>query len=163
VTNGALAPIDIPGVTEPFTLISASCTTGWLDWIHGTLWLGEAGLLRTSVGFTETLSHGTKKGLKRTIGAERPIRTIDVREIPGLVDADKRNRWIVWGEIEHATLKLGIIDHSLHLDVRPGSAFTVGPKAKFLWPKIDGGFELLEAALRQALGDRFVASRRLIG
>ncbi len=43
------------------------------------------------------------------------------------------------------------------------SAFTVGPKAKFLWPKIDGGFELLETALGQALGDRFVASRRFIG
>jgi hypothetical protein len=149
--------------TVPFTLISASCTTGWLDWIHGTLWLGEAGLLRLSVGLVTTLEHGTKKGLRPTIGDVRPVRDFDLRALPGMVLEDKRNRWIVWDEIEHAILKQGIIDHSLHLELREGSTSAQGRRAKFLWPKIDAGYDLLEAALERSLGGRFEASRKLVG
>ena len=39
------------------TLISRSCTTGWLDWAHGELWVCDDGLLRKSLGLVETVLH----------------------------------------------------------------------------------------------------------
>lgn len=62
-----------------------------------------------------------------------------------------------WDDVQHATLKLGIIDHSLHV------VLTNGRRAKFLWLQLDGGFEELEEALSESLGSRFTASRSPIG
>src|SRR5919201_4625134 len=39
------------------TLLTASCTIGWLDWIHGDLWLLPNGLLRTRSGLGATIGH----------------------------------------------------------------------------------------------------------
>ena len=142
-------------------LISASCTTGWLDWVHGELWLCDEGLLRMSLGFFDTLEHGVRQGLRSTVGPERATRIFDYAQVRSIAMADKRNRWIPWDEIGHATLKRGVIDHSLHLDLVDPSP-RIG-RSKFLWLKSDGGFEIVEAALADRLGDRFQVVRKPIG
>lgn len=135
-------------------LISASCTTSWFDWIHGELWLCPNGVLRRSLGLLATIKHGRGQTLDPT---SRPTHVFTSDEIERILTAGRRNRWIPWSAISHATLKRGIIDHSLHLDLG------VGRREKFLWLQVDGGWDLLEAALGRALPGRFTAQHRPIG
>jgi hypothetical protein len=136
------------------TLISASCTTSWFDWIHGELWLCPTGLLRRSVGLVATIGHGTGPTVNP---ASRPTRIFGLDEIARILEAGRRNRWIAWSEITRATLKRGVMDHSLHLELG------VGRREKLLWLQADGGYDLLEAALSRALPGRFTARDRAIG
>ncbi len=91
------------------------------------------------------------------MGVPRPSRIFEAGEIAAILGSGRRNRWIGWDEIQHATLKLGIVDHSLHVVLADGR------RAKFLWLKLDGGFDELEEALSESLGARFTATRRAIG
>ena len=135
------------------TLITVSCTTSWFDWIHGELWLCQAGLLRRSVGLTKTIAHGSRPTVDPAV---RPTRTFGLDEIANILAAGRRNRWITWAEIAHATLKRGVIDHSLHLDLG------IGRREKLLWLRTDGGYDLLEGALARALPGRFTAVDKAI-
>jgi hypothetical protein len=141
------------------TLISASCTTGWLDWIHGELWLCPKGLLRRSLGLSVTTEHALPiLSGDGTIGPDqRPVRTFTELEVVSIGAAHRRNSWISWRDLASATLKRGIIDHSLHLRLRDGR------RAKFLWLKSDGGYDLLKDRLASELGDRLVVVNRPIG
>lgn len=132
------------------TLITASCTTGWLDWIHGELWFCPDGLLRRSVGLWATLRHSGLGGAKPTVDPEhRPVKTFDPDEIRSIVGSNRRNRWITWEDISSATLKRGVLDHTLHLDLQDGSSM------KLMWLRLDGGFDDLKEALSHSLGSRF--------
>ena len=128
------------------TLISASCTTSWFDWIHGELWLCEGGLLRRSLGLRATLGHGRGPTVD---AANRPARSFSPSEVSQIVAAGRRNRWLPWSQISHATLKRGIIDHSLHVELGNHR------REKFLWLGGDGGFDVLEAQMSRALPGRF--------
>lgn len=140
------------------SLISASCTTGWFDWIHGELWLCPDGLLRKALGLRATLLHANGRGgIRRTVAEPRPTRTFEAAEILSIAGSGRRNRWIAWDDVRHATLKLGIIDHSLHVVLADDR------RAKFLWLHADGGFDELEEALTTSLGDRFTVWRESIG
>lgn len=145
--------------SERCRLISASCTTGWFDWIHGELWLCPKGLLRQSLGLSATVAHALPvlSGAGTVSSDERPARTFSEAEIASFRAADRRNMWIPWDDFAAATLKRGIIDHSLHLRLRDGR------RAKFLWLKSDGGYDLLEVRLSAELGDRLVVVNRPIG
>ena len=136
--------------TNVCTLISASCTTGWLDQIHAELWFCANGLLRRSVGLGGTLRHGGLRGPKPTVDLEnRPVKTFDVEEIRSIVASNRKNQWITWGDISSATLKRGVLDHTLLLELGDRSSL------KFIWLRMDGGFDELQEALSQALGSRF--------
>ena len=153
-TLESTAAVRNEAVANACTLITASCTTSWFDWIHGELWLCPQGLLRQSLGLTRTFRHGTRPTVDP---ANRPTRTFRLDEIGQILAAGRRNRWITWSEISHATLKRGVIDHSLHLQL--GHAH----HEKFLWLRIDGGYDLLEQALSTSLPGRFVAQDKAIG
>ena len=134
------------------TLIAASCTTGWFDWIHGELWLCPDGMLRRSLGLRTTISHVDMGGANQTVDPEnRPTRAFSSEEVRQIAGAGKRNHWIAWEDVSHATLKGGLVDHSLHLELRDGS------RVKFLWLRMDGGGDLLKEALSKSLGGRFRA------
>jgi hypothetical protein len=138
------------------TLISASCTTSWFDWIHGELWLCPTGLLRRSLGLTTTLGHGT--GNRATVDpAHRPTRTFGLDEIRQILAEGRRNRWISWSEISQATLKRGLMDSSLHLELGDRR------REKFLWLRGDGGYDLLERSLARSLPGRFKAVDKAFG
>lgn len=87
----------------------------------------------------------------------RPRRQISPGDLAEIRDADRRNRWIPWADITHATLKRGVIDHSLHVD-RAG-----GGRVKFLWLKVDGGYDILRVALSRSLPGRFEARDKAFG
>jgi hypothetical protein len=128
------------------TLISASCTTSWFDWIHGELWLCPGGMLRRSLGLTATLRHMNQQTVDP---ASRPRHAFGFNEIRDIVAHGRRNRWITWSEIAHVTLKRGIIDHSLHVELNSGH------REKFLWLIADGGYDVLESSLAPLLPGRF--------
>ncbi len=87
----------------------------------------------------------------------RPTHPFARDEIVRIVASDHRNRWIGWDEIARATLKRGVVDSSLHLELRDGRAM------KFLWLRFDHGYELLEASLTRSLSDRFTAIDKAVG
>jgi hypothetical protein len=140
------------------TLITTSCTTGWLDWIHGELWLCPDGLLRRSLGLRETVKHALVSSKKQTFDRDnRPTHAFTSDEIEQALGSGPTNRWITWPEIERATLKIGIIDHSLHLQLSSGG------RAKFLWLRAHGGFDLLDKELGRVLSERVRVVRRPVG
>jgi hypothetical protein len=149
-----LRPNTLRGPETACTLVSASCTTSWFDWIHGELWLCEDGLFRRSLGLLATIAHAVGPTVDP---ANRPTRTFASTEILDLVTRGRRNRWIPWNEIQHATLQLGMADNSLHLDL------TDNRREKFLWLATDGGFDLLEKELSARLPGRFSTWRKTLG
>lgn len=128
------------------TLITATCTTSWFDWIHGELWLCPDGLLRRSLGLVATLRHG----LGPTVGLQnRPTRRFATHEVEQIAAAGRRNRWVPWTQVTRATLKREVMNDSLHLELLGGR------REKFLWLAIDGGFDLLHTELGRVLPGRF--------
>jgi hypothetical protein len=47
-------------------LLTASCTTGWLDWIHSQLWLLDDGLLLVKTNLARTLANGYRPTVSST-------------------------------------------------------------------------------------------------
>ncbi len=74
--------------------------------------------------------------------ASRPRQAFGFNEIRDIVAHGRRNRWITWSEVAHVTLKRGIIDHSLHVELNSGH------REKFLWLSADGGYDVLEIVAR---------------
>ena len=101
-------------------LVTASCTTGWLDWIHGELWLFPDGLLRSSTGLKTTWAHGREKarrdhdrargraaGVVQTVTGEPRSREFADGEIERIVASRRRNLWIEADRIKRADLNVG--------------------------------------------------------
>ncbi len=135
-------------------LISASCTTGWFDCIHGELWLCPGGLLRRSLGLGATVDHYVGPTVDRS---NCPTRIFSAEEVEAILASDRRNRWIPWEAISSVTLKRGVLDSSLHLTLVDGR------REKFLWLKIDGGYDVLQYALSRQLPGRFEALDKAFG
>jgi hypothetical protein len=161
-----MRPNTLGGRETRCTLVSRSCTTGWLDWIHGELWLCDEGLFRRSVGLMATLKrsfsmYAARYGpveRRRTVDpGNRPTRTFGTNEIAEIVARGRRNRWIPWTDIQHATLKRGLVDNSLHLDL------THDRHEKFLWLAIDQGYEFFATELRAPLSGRVTVCDRRVG
>jgi hypothetical protein len=70
---------------------------------------------------------------------------------------DPRSIRIAWDELAAATLKRGIVDHSLHMTMADGR------RKKFLWATGQNDFEALGASLALALGERLRIHRAPIG
>lgn len=136
--------------SEPCVLVSAGCTTGWMDWIHGELWVCADGLVRRSVGVRKTIEHGSGRTVEPGF---RPKRVFTAAERYVIGNQGTTNRWIAWDWINSAETRRGIITDSLHYRLKNGSG------GKLLWPRIDGGKTVIEAAARANLGERFIGAR----
>ena len=99
------------------------------------------------MGLVATLRHGGGPTLDTT---NRPTRDFTQVEIDQIVARGRRNRWIPWSAITKVTLKRGIMDHSLHIELGDRR------RERFLWLKVDGGWDTLEHALAVALPGRFI-------
>jgi hypothetical protein len=131
------------------TLVSMSCTTSWIDWVHGELWLCPDGLLRKSRGWAATVAGSI--GMQTAIDRKnRPTRLIGDDERHRLVAMDKRNLWITWDEIASAKLQSGPLSHALHLQL------TDGREVSLRWLRRDGPTDFLEVALSATLSDRML-------
>jgi hypothetical protein len=140
---------------ETCVLVSGMCTTSAFD-TFGELWLCPSGLLRIALGLRGTIRFGLAKGLPK-VGPVRPVRIFSGSEIVSVGRKDRRNHWVGWSDIATATLKLGVVEHSLHLTLLNGR------RIRLEWPKLDGGFDLLEEELSKTVGQRLAVHRSPLG
>jgi hypothetical protein len=101
-----------------------------------------------------TIRHGARPTVDPNA---RPTHTFGADEIVGVLAAGRRNYWIAWSEISAAKLKRGSSITQLHLDLRDGK------RAKFLWLRVDGGWDLLVAELDRSLAGRFEVINKALG
>jgi hypothetical protein len=125
------------GDTSMGTLITASCTTGWVDWIHGELWLLPGGLLRVRSGLGATIGHANQP----TVPDEPLRRQFSPSEIEQLQRQHKTNLWIPADAIVSASIFNGPLSGRLALKL------TDGRRVKLLWLRADHSSEPLEQAL----------------
>src|SRR5687768_13514771 len=103
------------------TLLSLTSTTGWLDWVHGDLWLCPDGILRRSRGRKTTIMNARADRMNEFVDAtHRPTRTFTDDEIAAITKADKRNVWIAWNQVSTARLASGPMSHALHIELTDG-------------------------------------------
>ena len=137
------------------TLVSASCTTGWTDWVHGELWLCPGGLLRRSLGLAHTIWRGFRHGAAPTVTPSvRSTRSFTPAEIQAISRANKRNRWVPWEAIAAAEAKRGPLTDFLHLNLHDGQ------RLKFLWLRVDQAMDPITEVVGRYLGRRFVSLSR---
>jgi hypothetical protein len=118
-------------------LVTASCTTGWLDWIHRELWLCDDGLLLVRLDLKATRAHEKGPTVSATL-RRRPVLDNEVTEAEA---AGKQLSWITAGEVVAASGRRGRMVDRLSLDLRDGTA------RKLLWMSVDRADVPLLAAL----------------
>jgi hypothetical protein len=116
-------------------LLTRRCTTGWLDWIHGQLWLFPEGLLRARGNLQITIAQSARGPLPDQLTA-----TTDERELAQLA-REKGNLWIPSTAIRSASIRRGLTTERLLLTLVDGS------RIKLLWP----GNERVRKPLEEAL------------
>jgi hypothetical protein len=124
--RGARGVDEEPGVPPRPALLSVRCTTGWLDWVHGELWLLPDGLLRVCDG----------EARSSTDGARTPP---DADELTGLC-SQARTLWVPADEIARASVRCGILTSRLTLQLSDGG------RRKLLWPSSDSATPVLRYA-----------------
>ncbi|MDX3747706.1 hypothetical protein [Streptomyces sp. AK08-02] len=124
-------------------LLSSTCTTGWLDWIHGRLWLLPEGLLRVRGDLMTTLVNGFGSGLT-ALDPYRPI-TYDPATV---LAAHPTNKLIPFAGMATARLHGGVTTSGLEV------AMTDGTRHKLLWMNSDPARGLLRERLLPLLGTR---------
>jgi hypothetical protein len=118
-------------------LVTASCTSGWFDWIHRELWLCDDGLLLVRLDLKATRSHGMGPTVWATL-RRRPVRDEELREAE---TAGKQLIWIPARAIIAASGHRGRMVDRLILELRGGA------KRKLLWMSVDGADRPLLASL----------------
>ena len=120
-------------------LVTASCTTGWTDWIHGELWLLPSGLLRIEVGLARTVRHANR----RTVTETPPVKEFTDASIGELLKAGKKNLWIPWTDVRNWRFRRGLASDSLHVQM------ITGRKYHLMWLKVDRAYKPLKQALER--------------
>jgi hypothetical protein len=118
-------------------LVTASCTTGWLDWIHRELWLCDDGLLLVRLDLQATRAHEKGPTVSATL-RRRPVRDGELSEAEA---AGKQLSWIPASEIVAASGHRGRMVDRLSLHLRDGGS------RKLLWMSVDRADIPLLAAL----------------
>jgi hypothetical protein len=132
-----LSRIEPTGKTAKARLLTASCTTGWLDWIHGELWLLPDGLLRVRSSLGATIAHANQ----RTVPNDPSEREFGAGEIEELEHEHQTNLWIPAHEIVAASIRTGLLSSRLSLRLAGGR------RAKLLWLRVDPAAVPLKRAL----------------
>ena len=125
------------GETATARLVSASCTTGWLDWIHGELWLLPDGLLRVRSSLGATIAHANQQ----TVPDDLREREFGAGEIEELQRKHQTNLWIPAHEIVAASMRNGPLTTRLSLTLAGGR------RVKLLWLRVDPAAVPLKRAL----------------
>jgi hypothetical protein len=136
---------DIPEIqkdTFVATLLTASATTGWFDWIHGELWSFPEGLLRIPLGLAATVLHGVGPTVDEN---QRSWYFFDHVTFQTLLTS-RKNVWVPRESIQEAYLHYGITTDRLLLILGDHRSVT------FLWFSHDGARQLLQSTLTEWLG-----------
>lgn len=129
-------------------LISRSCTTSWLDWVHGELWLTGTALIRTRLSLSKTVANGNG-GVSSTLAAPvTPVAVPSHLSPEGVAAGHRTNRYIALADIASAVLHRGRLSDRLTV------VMTNGRRYKLLWLSADPAYEILRQALPPQLDDR---------
>lgn len=135
-----------PPIAPAIELVSGSCTTGWLDWTWGELWLLPNALVRVARGRGESRDAARRRqqrGGGTTVEPRHPPTEEALRERHGASD---RNRWIDLNDLARARLRRGRVNSRLSVVLHDGS------RTKLLWLKDDPAYDVLRVALSERLG-----------
>jgi hypothetical protein len=125
------------GDGTPVRLLSVSCTTGWLDWIHGELLLLPDGLLRVKQNLGRTIEKGNAslvQGQAIEFAAD-PVELAAARAAP-------RNTFVAGREVARYELRRGPMSGKLVLHMHDGT------RRMLLFLVHDMDYDALEYALR---------------
>jgi hypothetical protein len=124
-------------------LMANTCTTGWLDWIHGELWLLPTSLIRVRSGLMDSVANSFGSRLT----APKPGHTI-VYDPAAILAGHRTNKIIPFDGIERARLHGGITTSGLTVHMADGT------RHKLLWMTSEPARRLLTDRLLPILGDR---------
>src|SRR6202035_1975320 len=99
--------------TDGAWLAAASCTTGWLDWMHRNLWVASDGLARVPLGWLTTLFHGTRNidpAKHRHVGISTSD-LLSLRQSPSTL-------WIAADQIGQGSLHRGLANDRLSVRMK---------------------------------------------
>ena len=120
-------------------LLTASCTTGWGDWIHGELWLLPEGLLRVRSSLRQTFVHQNR----RTVPDTPVVWDVDEDALAQICRAHKTNLWIPAKDIVSAELRDGLTTSRVSLTM------TGERRVKLLWLSKDPALAPIREALER--------------
>lgn len=129
---------------QPAQLIARTCTTGWLDWIHGELWLLPDQLLRIRGGIPATLTVGL---LGPELATPATFRTL-AHDPDAIRSAHRTNKVLPLAEITHVRIHGGLTTSGMSLSMADGS------RHKLLWMSMEPARGLLRDRLLPLLGPR---------
>jgi hypothetical protein len=124
-------------------LVARTCTTGWLDCVHGKLWVMPGCLLRTRSGWLETLANSYGSGML----ARKSGHSVGY-DPAAILSAHRTNKIIPFRDIVHARLRRGFTTSSLTVQMADGT------RHKLLWRSSDPAHRLLTDRLLPILGTR---------
>ncbi|MFE2579456.1 hypothetical protein [Streptomyces sp. NPDC059378] len=131
----------------PAKLLAGTCTTGWLDWIHGQLWLLPDALLRVRSGLLESVVNSVG-GSGVTARDEYRYVGYDFEAIRA---AHRTNKVIPFAEIAHARLHGGVTASGMTVTMADGT------RHKLLWMPYEPARRLLGERLLPVLGSRLMS------
>jgi hypothetical protein len=91
-------------------LAAASCTTGWSDWEHGSLWVAPDGLARSPAGWQKTVVH-TFQGVDPANWKHAAITMSELQRIVAI----PITLWLPADRIQSAALHRGLLNDRLML------------------------------------------------
>ncbi|WP_433892044.1 hypothetical protein [Streptomyces sp. CA-111067] len=124
-------------------LVARTCTTGWLDWIHGNLWVMPNCLLRTRSGLLDTVANSYVSGTS----ARKSGHSV-AYDPAAVLAAHRTNKIIPFDRIATARLHRGLTTSGLTV------LMTDGTRHKLLWRSSDPAHRLLKDRLLPILGPR---------
>ncbi|WP_158102509.1 hypothetical protein [Streptomyces africanus] len=125
-------------------LLATTCTTGWLDWIHGELWLLPHHLVRIRGGLLATMVTGFNGP---ELAAPDTHRTLAYD--PDAIRSDHRtNKVLPLAEIAQARLHGGLTTSGITLRMADGA------RHKLLWMSTEPARRVLSDRLVPLLGPR---------
>ena len=92
------------------------------------------------------------RGAQPTVDPEQRLTRSFSQDEVRQIASNPRNHWIRWEDVAKATLKSGVMAHSVQLELKDGA------QVKFLWLPLDQGLEEMRDGLSRSLGSRLLAA-----
>ncbi|MET8036994.1 hypothetical protein [Streptomyces sp. NPDC005345] len=128
----------------PARLLARTCTTGWLDWIHGELWLLPDALIRVRSGLMDSVANSASGS---GVSAKDPYEVIPF-DTESVRSAHRTNKVIPLAELSEARLHRGLSTSGMTATMRDGT------RHKLLWLSTEPAGRLLRDRLLPVLGQR---------
>ncbi|WP_369255068.1 hypothetical protein [Streptomyces sp. R35] len=126
-------------------LLARTCTTGWLDWIHGELWLLPTCLVRVRSGLMDSVANS----LGSSLTAPNPGHLIGY-DPAAVLAAHRTNKVIPFDAVARAHLHGGLTTSGLTVSMVDGT------RHKLLWLSSEPARRLLTDRLLPVLGARLI-------